>query len=370
MFETKFAPAERLEGEALEQQIAHFKGMIDSLSILDAIPDSTVILNSHRQIVYANRLFEEFVNTEASQFLGKRLGEILSCEHNAFGSGGCGTSEFCSVCGAVNAMIRTIDHNEVSQKECRLSTVNLDSYEFEVKSTPYHTEIGDFVFFSLRDVSEQKRREYMEQVFCHDLLNTASGMHGIAELMEYGERTAEFTEIVINIADELVDEIKSHQTLSAAEQGELSIETEAVESAEVLKTLEEVFAKHEVAKGKTLKTLMFGDSCIFKTDPVLLKRVLINLVKNAFEASGEETIVALSVRKEGNQLIFEVHNNGYIERNVQLQIFKRSFSTKGTGRGLGTYSIRLFGEKYLGGKVSFVSDKNDGTTFAIAIPIE
>lgn len=39
-----------------------------------------------------------------------------------------------------------------------------------------------------------------------------------------------------------------------------------------------------------------------------------------------------------------------------LRIFQRSFSTKGAkGRGLGTYSMKLFGETYLGGQVSFRS---------------
>ena len=44
-------------------------------------------------------------------------------------------------------------------------------------------------------------------------------------------------------------------------------------------------------------------------------------------------------------------------RQVQLQIFKRSFSTKGAARGLGTYSMRLLSERYLKGVVSFTGEK-------------
>lgn len=39
-------------------------------------------------------------------------------------------------------------------------------------------------------------------------------------------------------------------------------------------------------------------------------------------------------------------------RTSQLQIFQRSFSTKGKGRGLGTYSIKLLTERYLKGTAS------------------
>jgi sensor histidine kinase regulating citrate/malate metabolism len=53
---------------------------------------------------------------------------------------------------------------------------------------------------------------------------------------------------------------------------------------------------------------------------------------------------------------------------VKLQVFKRSFSTKGKGRGLGTYSIKLLTEKFLKGKVYFISEENFGTEFTIEIP--
>jgi sensor histidine kinase regulating citrate/malate metabolism len=48
---------------------------------------------------------------------------------------------------------------------------------------------------------------------------------------------------------------------------------------------------------------------------------------------------------------------------VQLQIFQRSFSTKGKGRGVGTYSMKLLTERYLGGKLAFTSAAGEGTTF-------
>lgn len=54
---------------------------------------------------------------------------------------------------------------------------------------------------------------------------------------------------------------------------------------------------------------------------------------------------------------------------VRLQVFQRSFSTKGEpGRGIGTYSIKLFGETYLGGRVSFSSQEPEGTTFTLVVP--
>lgn len=54
---------------------------------------------------------------------------------------------------------------------------------------------------------------------------------------------------------------------------------------------------------------------------------------------------------------------------MRLQIFNRSFSTKSTGRGLGTYSMKYLTEKYLRGEMSFTSVEGEGTTFLARYPL-
>ncbi len=101
----------------------------------------------------------------------------------------------------------------------------------------------------------------------------------------------------------------------------------------------------------------------------LLLRVLCNMIKNALEACGKgETVTAGCARQDGH-VEFRVHNPGCMPREVQLQVFQRSFSTKGTGRGLGTYSIKLLTERYLHGHVSFISTPEQGTTFSVRYPL-
>ncbi|MCC7317948.1 MAG: hypothetical protein IT219_05405, partial [Bacteroidales bacterium] len=63
-----------------------------------------------------------------------------------------------------------------------------------------------------------------------------------------------------------------------------------------------------------------------------------------------------------------VKNETLIPREVQLQIFQRSFSTKDQARGIGTYSIKMFTEQYLKGKVSFVSTEDTKTVFSVFLP--
>ena len=68
-------------------------------------------------------------------------------------------------------------------------------------------------------------------------------------------------------------------------------------------------------------------------------------------------------------MVFAVHRPAVMPEEVQLQMFQRSFSTKGQpGRGIGTYSMKLLGERYLGGQVQFDSRPPEGTTFTLSLP--
>ena len=103
-------------------------------------------------------------------------------------------------------------------------------------------------------------------------------------------------------------------------------------------------------------------------DIILIRRIVNNMLKNAVEASGEDAVSIGFLIKEGF-VEFRVHNRQFIKRNAQMQIFKRSYSNKGNGRGFGTYSMKLLGEKYLGGYVYFTTEKDTGTTFVFGVPI-
>ena len=101
---------------------------------------------------------------------------------------------------------------------------------------------------------------------------------------------------------------------------------------------------------------------------MLLRRVLGNMLKNALEATPPGKAVSLSCSSDQGTVTFSVHNPKPMPRDVQLQIFQRSFSTKGSGRGIGTYSMKLFTERYLGGTVHFTVSEEEGTTFRVSLP--
>ena len=211
----------------------------------------------------------------------------------------------------------------------------------------------------------------MERIFFHDVLNTAGGLRGFTELMMEAkpDELDDLRDTVYEISEELIDEIQAQRDLATAESGELQIKISPVRALELLEDLKALYSNHEVSKGIQIEMENVEDLEIL-TDRVQLRRVLGNMIKNALEASkpGEKVELGGELIVEGYR--FWVRNQGWIPRDIQLQLFQRSFSTKGGNRGLGTYSIKLLGEKFLGGKVDFDSSPEEGTVFRFLLPIE
>ncbi|HUT78792.1 MAG TPA: ATP-binding protein, partial [Polyangia bacterium] len=141
-------------------------------------------------------------------------------------------------------------------------------------------------------------------------------------------------------------------------------------SREILDGVARVFASHGITSNRTLKIKDSTGGTPLETDRVLVARVLENMVKNALEATPDGGRVTVSCLRLGDGLRFEVWNAGEIPTAVRPRIFTRSFTTRpGKGRGLGTYSMKLLGERCLGGSVSFTTDQENGTTFRFDLPL-
>jgi signal transduction histidine kinase len=173
---------------------------------------------------------------------------------------------------------------------------------------------------------------------------------------------------VSRISGQLIEEIETQRSLLAAETNELSANLEELKTKEILEELAVVYRRHEVAKEKSITIAAESESLAFRSDYTLLLRVLGNMLKNALEATPAQENVTLGARRDADQVEFWVNNPAFMPRDVQLQVFKRSFSTKGAGRGIGTYSMRLLASRYLRGAVDFSSSEAKGTTFRLRLP--
>jgi signal transduction histidine kinase len=336
------------------------------LEVADAV---LLVLNPERQIVgFNSRIAEVKVPGDV---LGLRPGEAIGCL-NAQGPGGCGAAPACTACGALGAILGCQEQGRSIEAECLIQTGGAPgrALELNVRASPVTIEQTRFTVVSLRDISSEKRRDALEQLFFHDVLNTVAGLRGWSQRLQRTgcDRTA--SERIDFLAVQIEREIRDHRALLLAESGALVPDHAPLRTGELVNDVAAVFSGHPVARDRRLEIGPPADDVELPSDRSLLTRVVINMVRNAFEAIAEGGVVRLACEREARAVRVLVHNEGVIAPEVQHRLFTRSFSTKGgRGRGLGTYSMKLFGERYLGGEVSCVSTEREGTVFSIRLPL-
>lgn len=369
---TRFAPAEREEATEVGRQASGVLAVSLLRQLTEVLPDLLLILNDKRQIVFANQRLVDFVTAgDPMAALGLRPGEVLECQHADETAGGCGTSEACRHCGVVLAIL-TSQQGKADLRECRITRrAPGPALNLRINAAPFDLEDRRYTLFCVSDASAEKRRRVLERVLFHGLLSEA---HRFREEVT-ARPEADLTELqalrleALRFSEGIIEEINEHRILVAAERGELTIHPSPLGAAGALRAVIDFYAVRPEARNKRLRLHPRARNAALVTDPVLLRQVLGTMVANALEASPDQGTVTLHATGGIRGVELSVHNPGFMPREVQLQVFQRGYSTKDEGRGMGTYAMKLLGEQYLRGRVSFRSGERTGTVFRIALPV-
>ena len=107
------------------------------------------------------------------------------------------------------------------------------------------------------------------------------------------------------------------------------------------------------------------------TDEKLLSQVIINLLKNAFEAlilgNVENPKILLNLRQSNNTTRIEISNNGpHIPAEIREQIFIPFFTTKEEGSGVGLSLSKQIMLK-MNGDIILKSTRDELTAFSVIL---
>lgn len=104
-------------------------------------------------------------------------------------------------------------------------------------------------------------------------------------------------------------------------------------------------------------------------DEAQLRQALLNLLRNAREATPGGGPIDVEVRAEGMSVVILVLDRGAgIPEDIRGRVFEPFFSTKGEGTGLGLAITRHIVEAH-GGSISCSAREGGGTVFRVALPI-
>ncbi|MEW6288428.1 MAG: ATP-binding protein [Thermodesulfobacteriota bacterium] len=371
---TFFAPAERCTNEELQQEIRLISrnpvidGLMKSLSGLIAV------LDEHRQVLAVNDTMLTMLGyADAGEVLGLRPGEMLRCVHAHEEPGGCGTTKSCMTCGAAIAIVASLKKDTPQERICA-ATVLKDDQEieicFQVRSYPIRFEGQRFLLLFMQDITNQQAWASLERVFFHDINNILSGLLGTADMLDRHDADQERVKTLRRLLLRLKKEIDIQRALSQTKKECYQMILHRISVLDVMQELRNFFASHPAALDKSLIFSPPIPDVTITTDFSLLLRVLTNMVTNALEATDPAGEVKIGIEAGEKTIVFSVWNHQAIPEDIRLRIFQRHFTTKeGEGRGVGTFSMKLFGEHFLKGRIDFTSSAQDGTLFTFTLPL-
>ena len=372
-----FAPAERDDIPVIRSELELIMDNPVLNTLLSSIGGLVAVLNDKRQILMVNQsLLKQLGISDIDCILGQRLGEAVECTHARDMEGGCGTGPYCASCGAVIAMETTRLKQKPFETKCYIekndSGKSVD-LSFNVRTSPVRVEGMDLILIILRDISSEERWSILERTFFHDLSNIIGSLTGSMEMLKLGRSRGKKNREVEKLrrtAQRLVEEVAVHRVLCQDEGYRDLTHKEYFPVDEVAAALELQYSSHPESREKRLVTERHDTNRMFYSNKTLMLRVLGNMLTNAFEATEKGGRVKLIIEDAAETVNFSVWNETCIPEEMTLRIFQRNYSSKqGTGRGLGTFGMKLFGEKILGGRVDFSSSREQGTVFRFILPL-
>jgi signal transduction histidine kinase len=373
---TWFLPPDRVSEDRLAAQVAQVATSAVVETLLRSLGGALAILNAQRQILAVNGAYLDLLGvTDPGAVLGLRPGEALGCRHANECAGGCGTSRACASCGAAAALVASAAWEQPEERTCALAVRRGDEVielDLRIRAAPLNDRGEKLTMLTFEDVSAEQRRAALERSYFGELAGLVTGLaHAVDAMGATDPAVARAGEADVRmLSARLVRELQAQQALAGARPGFLHARTVPVELRAMLDQLEGLFRHHPAAAGKRLRITQSSPALVLETDPFLLQRVISAMLVNAFEASPAGGEVLLAVETGQGSARFRAWNAGAIPGSVAPRIFQRYFTTKvGEGRGQGTWMMKYFGEKLLGGRVDFTSSPEGGTAFELSVPL-
>ncbi len=217
------------------------------------------------------------------------------------------------------------------------------------------------------------------QNISHEIRTPMNGIMGFSELLKSDsltpEERKEYTEIIIHSGKDLITSVDNILEISMLESRQSKVLFTETHIGELL---QELFSEYTLkAKDKNLEIHLINEipekeSGII-TDRTKLYKILSNLVDNGIKFTNIGSITIFSYLVE-DFITISIKDTGIGIKQKDQEIIFKSFSQSEKeisknfgGLGLGLAIAKQYTD-LIGGKISFVSKENEGSTFLLKIP--
>lgn len=207
----------------------------------------------------------------------------------------------------------------------------------------------------------------------HEIRNPLTSIRGFVQLMQPSLQEAGkhiYTEVILSELDRINEIIT--EFLDASKEKELKKKPLSIRK--VLKDIVLLYQSHGLLHNCNIAFVCPVEDAIVFADEKQLKQVLLNILKNAFEAiqesaNAKQGKISISCSTTKKHCIISISDNGKgMDETTLQQIFSPFFTTKEHGNGIGLSVCKKIVELH-SGTLTVESAKNFGTTFYVTLPL-
>ncbi|MDR3555151.1 MAG: PEP-CTERM system histidine kinase PrsK [Syntrophobacteraceae bacterium] len=221
------------------------------------------------------------------------------------------------------------------------------------------------LFESRERVMEMESFRIFSSFFAHDLKNVASTLSLTLTNLPVHYKNPEFRADALKTMSKTVDKILNMcRSLSALEQ-KFELHKSPCDLDELVS---------DTLSGLELGRPLVTDLCPapkISLDAEQIQKVLLNLLLNAAESSGDGEQIRVWTRCEGPWLRLSVTDRGcgMSQEFINKSLFHPFRTTKQGGSGIGLYQSRMIAEAH-GGRIEVQSREGHGSTFSVFLPLD
>jgi two-component system sensor histidine kinase HydH len=345
---------------------AYLREKLFSSSILEKMADAVIAVNTEGSITLVNSAAEKLFSITGADVIGNPVREVLA------------------ECGAlIMELIARPTATHTMEFECIINHNHfiLAGHFSLVAGTENYT---DGAFVVLRDMTEQRsmqkvieRQEKLTAMgelasgVAHEIRNplNAIGVLGQRLDMEFSptEDVQEYHHLVRAIVSE-VHRVNAiiQRFLEFARPPQLMLLPADLD--EFIEHYRPVLAGEAETKGLTFTLTAFSGSKV-TIDREQMQQVLLNLVRNAVEATDREGSVSVTAGKRAGKAFIEVADTGKgVPVEMRSQIFNLYFTSRENGTGMGLSIANQIVQAH-GGTLEVQGREGNGTVFSIVLPL-
>ncbi len=249
--------------------------------------------------------------------------------------------------------------------------------------------VAAFIDISARIAAEEalraadRRKDEFIAILSHELRNPLAAIDSVVEVMRRtgeaaladsdGEWARNLLERQVRQLTRLIDDLLD---ISRISRGKISLRSERIDATMVIAHAAATVRSSAHKRKQTLAIDPGDESLFLNADPARLEQVVVNLLTNAVRYTGPGGTIILTARREGENAVITVRDNGMGIAGVMIpkifDMFTQVDASPGQahgGLGIGLTLVRAL-TKLHGGEIIAESDGlGQGSTFTLRFPL-